>query len=124
MCVGLPMRVIEDRGSHALCETHAGSVRVIDMSLVGAQPEGSWVLTHLDAAREVIDAVMAAQIADALEAVGLAMSGGDIDPSAIDRLFPDLADRTPELPPHLRAAAARAGADHDTETETPRSAAE
>ncbi len=105
MCVGVPMRVLahQPEALVAPCVTREGTVRSIDLSLVGAQGEGTWVLTHQGAAREVIDAASADAIANALQAVELAMRGGPVDAATIDDLFPDLAGREPELPPHLRA---------------------
>lgn len=116
MCVGVPMRILstDPLGLVASCVTREGTVRDIDMALVGKQPVDGWVLTHQGAAREVIDAQAADAIADALSAVELAMRGGPVDPSQIDTLFPDLAGREPELPPHLRAQVdAQAGAKGD-----------
>lgn len=101
MCIGLPMRVIECLPGRALCEgagANGGERRLIDMTLVGEQAAGTWVLVFLDAAREVVSADDAALVAQALAAVGLAMQG-DID---VDHLFPDLAGREPELPEHLQ----------------------
>lgn len=114
MCIGVPMRVMSgaDEGLSALCVTRDGTARAIDLSLVGPQRNGTWLLTHQGAAREVIDATTAAQVADALEAVALAMAGGPVSAGAIDALFPDLAGREPELPPHLRAASAASKLDH------------
>ncbi|MBO6674450.1 MAG: HypC/HybG/HupF family hydrogenase formation chaperone [Rhizobiales bacterium] len=105
MCVGVPMRVLahQTEALMAPCVTREGTVRSIDLALVGPQGEGAWVLTHQGAAREVIDATIADAIADALQAVELAMRGGPVDAASIDDLFPDLAGREPELPPHLRA---------------------
>ncbi|QPK65219.1 HypC/HybG/HupF family hydrogenase formation chaperone [Methylomonas sp. LL1] len=98
MCIGIPMQVIEPRGESALC-AYRGQTSLIDMMLVGEQPAGTWLLVFLDAAREVIDAEKARQIADALEAMRLAMQGE----TAFDHLFADLADRKPELPEFLRS---------------------
>lgn len=92
------MQVIEPRGESALC-VYRGETSLIDMMLVGEQPAGTWLLVFLDAAREVVDAEKARQIADALEAMRLAMQGE----TAIDHLFADLADRKPELPEFLRS---------------------
>ena len=100
MCIGIPMQVIEPRGSQALC-AGTGEPAEIDMALVGAQPAGAWVLTFLGAAREVITAERAGQIADALSALELALTGAG-DGAAIDALFPDLANREPELPEFLK----------------------
>lgn len=91
------MQVIEPRGESAVC-TYRGEQTLVDMMLVGEQPVGSWLLVFLDAAREVISAEKAEQIADALEAMRLAMQGE----TGFDHLFADLVDREPELPEFLR----------------------
>jgi hydrogenase expression/formation protein HypC len=101
MCIGLPMLVVRpdpEAPDHALC-SRGSEVHSIDMSLVGARPAGSHVLTFLGSAREVISAIRAAQIDDALAAVSAAMSG-----EALGNAFADLTDREPQLPPHLEAA--------------------
>lgn len=98
MCVGVPMQILECQGEQAVCNDR-GTLTTIDMTLVGEQPAGTWVLVFLGAAREVVTPENAALVGQALEAVGLAMYGGD---GNIDALFPDLAGREPELPPHLR----------------------
>jgi hydrogenase assembly chaperone HypC/HupF len=98
MCIGVPMQVIAPGLGYALCEGR-GERREIDMRLVGDQPEGAWVLVFLDAAREIVTAEQAALITSALDALGIALSGRS---EGIDALFPDLAGREPELPPHLK----------------------
>lgn len=98
MCIGIPMKVVETRPGRAICESAEGR-REIDMTLVGDQPEGTWVLTFLDTAREVVTAEQAQLVGRALTAVGLAMTG-EVD---VDHLFPDLAGREPELPDFLKA---------------------
>lgn len=100
MCIGIPMRVIESHPGYALCETGGGATRRIDTLLLGEQPVGTWLLTFLDTAREVLSAESAAQISAALQAVELAMQGE----ANIDHLFQDLVDREPVLPDFLRAA--------------------
>jgi len=100
MCIGIPMQVVEPRGFTALC-ARTDRCAEIDMRLVGEQPAGTWVLTFLDAAREVIDEAEAGRINDALAALALAMAG-DVPP---DELFADLAGRAPELPDFLKGAA-------------------
>ena len=97
MCIGVPMCVVSASSGRALCEGAAGR-REIDMVLVGDQPEGTWVLVFLDAAREVVGAEQAALIQSALDALGVAANGQ----SDVDRFFPDLVGREPELPQHLR----------------------
>jgi hydrogenase expression/formation protein HypC len=99
MCVGLPMQILEPRGRRALA-SFGGETRDIDLSLVGPQAAGAWVLVFLDAAREVISAEQAQKTHDALKAVALVMQGE----TSIDHLFADLIGREPELPPHLRPA--------------------
>jgi hydrogenase expression/formation protein HypC len=99
MCLGLPMLVLESGPGFALCDWR-GERRRIDLALVGDQKPGTWLLTFLDAAREVITEAHAALIVQALDALDLAMSGAD--PASLDHLFPDLAGREPELPAHLR----------------------
>ncbi|MGO4869367.1 MAG: HypC/HybG/HupF family hydrogenase formation chaperone [Roseiarcus sp.] len=96
MCIGVPMRVIEGDDAQALCERR-GAVRAVSMMLVGAQPPGTFVLTHLNSAIRVLEADDARLIDDALDALALAAEGGDVD-----HLFADLVGREPELPAHLR----------------------
>jgi hydrogenase expression/formation protein HypC len=97
MCIGIPMQIIEQRGESALC-IYRGQKSLIDMMLVGPQPVGTWLLVFLDTAREVLSDQSARQIADALEAMRLAMQGD----SRIDHLFADLIDREPQLPEFLK----------------------
>ena len=85
MCMGVPYEIIEPGFLEARARSRQGEA-VIDMSLVGDQPAGTHVLVFMDAAREVIDAQLAAQIADALEAVRLVMTGE----TDIGHLFADL----------------------------------
>lgn len=105
MCIGLPMQIVECHPGRALCEG-LGQRRMIDMALVGEQPPGTWVLTFLDAAREVVGSDTAALITQALQALDLAI-GGTASAADLDKLFPDLAAGTPELPEHLRAQTAK-----------------
>lgn len=99
MCIGLPMQVRELRDGMAVCEG-MGERREINMLLVGDQPPGTWVLTFLDTAREVISEERAAQVSDAIQAVNLVMQGQ----TNVDHLFADLVDREPEPPPSMRQA--------------------
>lgn len=98
MCIGLPMQVVELRGESALCR-YRGDTTLVDMMLVGEQPIGTWLLVFLYAAREVISAQKARQIADALEAMRLAMQGE----TQLDHLFADLVGREPQLPEFLKS---------------------
>jgi len=100
MCIGIPMKITAYQGEWAVCECD-GEQRLIDMMLVGKQALGVWVLVFLDTAREIVSEQQAAQIADALQAVRLVMSGE----TRIEHLFADLLDSTPQLPPFLRQEA-------------------
>jgi hydrogenase expression/formation protein HypC len=91
------MQVLHAGECCAPCRGPQG-IRTIDLRLVGPQEAGNWVLVFLDAAREVIDAARAARIQDALGALNQALAGnGDVD-----RWFPDLANREPQLPDFLK----------------------
>ena len=96
MCIGLPMQVVEVRDGMAVCEG-LGERREINMQLTGDQPIGTWVLTFLDTAREVLTEEDAASISDAIAAVNLVMQGR----TDIDHLFADLIDREPPRPPSI-----------------------
>ncbi len=116
MCIGIPMQVERCEGLVAFCR-HGDEVRQIDMSLVGPQPPGTWVLAFLNTAREVMDEQRAEETLKALAALDQVMQGQAAD---IDALFADLVDREPPLPPHLAAQVgkpANANAAADTEQE-------
>ncbi len=98
MCIGLPMQVVEQHGESARC-LYRGQESLVDTMLVGPQPVGTWLLVFLDTAREVISEQKARQIADALEAMRLAMQGDN----QIDHLFSDLVGREPQLPEFLKS---------------------
>ena len=97
MCLGIPVQVVECGEHFARCLGRDGRELRVDLALVGMQPAGTWLLTFLDAAREVIDAERAAAINAALAALDAAQRG-ETDLSAF---FADL-DREPQLPPFLR----------------------
>ena len=98
MCTGIPLQVIQNDGLRALCGDTQDE-QWVDMQLVGPQKEGTWVLVFLGAAREVVSAERAKNIANALKALTQVMEGTlDYDQS----LFADLIDREPELPEHLK----------------------
>lgn len=96
MCLGLPVQVIECGEHFARCLGRNGEVRV-DLSLVGKQVPGAWLVTFLDAAREVVDAERADAINAALDALDAAQSGA----TDFSAFFADL-DREPQLPDFLR----------------------
>lgn len=97
MCVGLPMRVVEVHGAQALCE-HGGALHPIDIALVGDVTPGTWLMTFLGAAREVMDETSARQSLAATDALAALLRGEDVD---LDAAFADLIGREPSLPDHL-----------------------
>lgn len=100
MCLGIPLRIISCDGVAAVASDGART-ETLDLSLIGAQPEGTWVLSFLGAAREVISAEDARLIGDALAGLERLMAGEELGDA-----FADLDARTPQLPPHLAAALA------------------
>lgn len=97
MCIGVPHRLLSVDGLNALGERRGGVCFDVDLSLVGPQPVGAWVLVHLGAARSVLSEVEARQIDDALAAAEAVQRG-----ESIDHLFADLIGREPTLPDHLK----------------------
>lgn len=97
MCIGIPMQVIASHPHHAVCQDAKGIQTQIDTMLVGQLKTGSWVLTFLNTAREVISEQRARETQNAIDALEVAMQGNNID-----HLFADLIDREPELPEFLR----------------------
>lgn len=98
MCVGIPMRVVEPRGGEALAEGR-GQRQLLDMLLIGPQPAGTWVLAYLGTAREVLSAERAGEVDAALDGLEAVLSG---ETENLDRFFPGLAGRVPELPDFLK----------------------
>lgn len=97
MCIGIPMQVIETGEGYAWCEG-MGQRRQVDTLLVGDQPVGTWLLTFIESAREVLSAEDAARITDALRAVDRVLRGE----ADIEHLFADLVDREPSQPVFLQ----------------------
>lgn len=98
MCTGIPMCIVEQRPGWARAEGRTETSEVNTL-LVDDPGEGSWVLVHLGTAREVLTEEEAQRTADALEAIQAALRG-----ESVEHLFPDLAGREPQLPPHLQSA--------------------
>ncbi len=87
MCVGIPALVLEDGDFVARCRTRNGEEQ-INLMLTGPQPAGTWLLTFLGSAREVISEEDARQIDMALDGLSAIMgSDAEID---VDRYFPGL----------------------------------
>lgn len=97
MCIGVPMQIIRYEGVFAICQGR-GETRRLNMLLLGEPPVGTWVLAHLDWAREVLGEEAAAHIDDALDALESIMRGE----TDIAGKFADLAGREPVLPDFLR----------------------
>lgn len=88
MCLSIPKRIVEwegDGGDFAWVERD-GERELINMMLIGPQAVGTWVLTSLGLAREVVEDDQLALIEDALSALAASLEG-DFDPS---RHFQDL----------------------------------
>jgi hydrogenase expression/formation protein HypC len=98
MCIGVPMRVAGEGAARAWCEGRGERVE-LDMLLVGPQPVGTWVLAFQGAARRVMSEEEAVQTTAALDALAAALAGE----TDLGRFFPDLAEREPRLPEHLRS---------------------
>lgn len=87
MCVGTPMQVLKAGDAMALCRGRNGD-EPVNMLLIGAQPSGTWVLSFLGWAREVISAEDARQIDRALDGLSAIMQGAEsID---VEHFFPGL----------------------------------
>lgn len=99
MCVGIPMQIIATDGLNARAQDDADE-HMIDLALVGEQPPGTWVLTFLGTARDVIAQDEALKIRAAVAALKSVMGGTLPEEDA----FADIEDRGPRLPPHLQAA--------------------
>ena len=89
MCVGIPAQIIEAGDFVARCRTRNGEEQ-INMMLTGPQPAGTWLLTFLGSAREIISEEDARNIDKALDGLSAIMSeDADID---VAHYFPGLAD--------------------------------
>jgi hydrogenase expression/formation protein HypC len=97
MCIGIPMRVVEEAHPLAWCAGR-GERKQVDMLLTGRQPPGTWVLEFHGVARRVLAEDEATQTNAALDALEAVMRGE----SDVDTYFADLVGREPELPAHLR----------------------
>ncbi len=87
MCIGVPVQIIKSGDLMALCRGRNGEEHV-NMMLIGAQPEGSWVLNFLGSARDVLSERDAINIDKALDGLQAIMTGdADVD---IDSYFPGL----------------------------------
>ena len=87
MCLSIPKQVVawEGEGDFAWVERH-GERECLNMMLVGPQPLGTWVLSSLGFAKEVVEPGELALIEEALEALAASLDG---DYEA-ERFFSDL----------------------------------
>jgi hydrogenase expression/formation protein HypC len=91
MCLSIPMQVVAwegDDGDFAWVERGERRER-INMMLLGAQPVGTWVLTSLGLAREVVEPEQLALIEEALTALAASLEGD----YAAGSYFRDLPER-------------------------------
>lgn len=77
MRIGVPMKVLAVRGTNALC-MEGGTLDTVDLSEIGPQPVGSWVLTFLGHARSALTEPEASRITHALAALRDEVDGADI----------------------------------------------
>jgi hydrogenase assembly chaperone HypC/HupF len=92
------MQVIEVHENSALCAGRNGR-QLINTMLLEQVEVGQWLLTFLDAGREVIDAERAALVDAALDGLQAVSAGGEVN---LDLFFADLVNREPTLPEFLR----------------------
>lgn len=90
MCLSIPRQVVawEGEGDFAWVERD-GQRELVNMMLIGAQPLGTWVLTSLGLAKEVVGDEERALIEDALSALADSLEES-YDPS---RHFQDLSSQ-------------------------------
>lgn len=87
MCLSIPKQVVECEGAGDFAWVERDGKRErINMMLLGPQPVGTWVLTQLGLAKEVIDPEQLVLIEEALTALAASLDG-DYDP---DQYFQDL----------------------------------
>jgi len=99
MCLAIPMRVVTGGELAAWC-VGRGERRRIDLSLIGAQPEGTWVVAFRDVARQVLSSEEAHVLNLALDGLEAALRG---DTAHLDDYFPDLVGRAPGVPQRPRS---------------------
>jgi hydrogenase expression/formation protein HypC len=85
MCLSIPMQVAAWEGDGDFAWLVRGERRErVNMMLLGAQPVGTWVLTSLGLAREVVEPEQLALIEEALTALAASL-GGDYQATAYFR---------------------------------------
>ncbi|MEG3639681.1 HypC/HybG/HupF family hydrogenase formation chaperone [Magnetococcus sp. PR-3] len=86
MCLGTPVKVVEDHDFIAVCEDRDGRLVEVNMMLTGSQVPGTWVVNYLGSAREVLEEADAKRILAAMDQLQAAVNG---DPNANLDLFFD-----------------------------------
>jgi len=100
MCLAIPMRVVTGGELGAWCEGR-GERRRIDLTLIGAQPAGTWVVAFRDVARQVLSDDEAHVLNLALDGLEAALRGDTTD---LDAYFPDLVGRASGIPESLQTS--------------------
>lgn len=76
MCLSVPMQVVEWEGDGDFAWlARDGRRERVNMMLLGPQPVGTWVLTSLGLAREVVEPERLALIEEALAALAASLDG-------------------------------------------------
>lgn len=83
MCLSIPMQIVEwqDEEGNFAWVARQSKKELVNMMLLGPQPVGTWLLTSLGLAKEVIDDEQRALIEDALAALAESLDE-DYDPTA------------------------------------------
>nr|CRH04383.1 Hydrogenase expression/formation protein hupF [Candidatus Magnetococcus massalia] len=76
MCLGVPVKVVESGEFTAVCEGRHG-LEEVNMMLTGPQPVGSWVVSYLGSAREVLEEADALAIRAAMDELTRAVNGDE-----------------------------------------------
>ena len=76
MCLSIPKQVVawEGEGDFAWVERN-GQREFLNMMLLGPQPVGTWVLTSMGLAKEVVEPEQLALIEEALTALAASLDG-------------------------------------------------
>jgi hydrogenase expression/formation protein HypC len=98
MCIGIPMEIIEVDGLVANCRNdEEGRYEKVDLSLIGEQEVGSWIIVFMGSGREYIEPENLEQVLQSRKAMKAALEGENVD-----EFFADLVNREPQLPDFLK----------------------
>ena len=99
MCVGIPMCIASVEPDHGTAVgSGRGRTETLNVLLVETVAPGDWVLAFQGSAIRRLSPDEARETDAALDALEAALAGG----GSYDAFFPDLADREPQLPAHLK----------------------